>query len=307
MKKILIVLLLLIIAAVAAYYAFPERMAGYMIEEARSSAGLVKKQITVGDHNIAYLEGGQGQTVFLLHGYAAEKDNWLGFAAHLTADYHVVIPDIPGYGESTQLMEATYDLDAQILRLNKFVESLNLEKFHIAGSSMGGLFSGIYAVRYPDKVLSVGFFNAAGVKPPHKSEIMKKIDKGENPLVLQDRKDMGRVLNILFVGPPRLPYPLRKVFMKSALKNRVFYEKALEEIIPYLFALEKQLPAISAPALILWGDQDKIIDVSSVIVFEKGLRNSQTVIMKNCGHAPMIERPQETAQHYLNFLKTTGN
>jgi len=303
MKKIIIALFVIVAAAVAAYYAFPEKVAGFMIDRARSAAGLSKKQVTIEDHNIVYLEGGKGPTILLLHGYTGEKDNWLGFAAYLTKDYHVVIPDIPGYGESTKLMDAPYDLNNQIIRLHKFARALNLEKFHIAGSSMGGLFAGTYAVRYPEQVLSVGLFNAAGVSSPQKSAVMKKIEAGVNPLVLQDEKDFLRIYQMLFVNPPPLPYPFKKVFMQAALNNRGFYEKALREIGPDFLSLERQLPRIKAPVLIVWGDQDKILDVSSVAVFEKGIKNHQTVIMKDCGHVPMIERPEEAARHYLDFIE----
>ncbi len=58
---------------------------------------------------------------------------------------------------------------------------------------MGGLFAGTYAARYPGQVLSAGLFNAAGVAAPVKSEVMKKIETGENPLVLQDEKDFLRI------------------------------------------------------------------------------------------------------------------
>jgi abhydrolase domain-containing protein 6 len=97
MRKILIAILVVIVAVVASYYAFPEKVAGYIINAARSKAGLTKKEIKIDDHTIVYLEGGKGPTILLLHGYTANKDNWTSFAAYLTKDYHVVIPDIPGY------------------------------------------------------------------------------------------------------------------------------------------------------------------------------------------------------------------
>jgi abhydrolase domain-containing protein 6 len=99
MKKVFIAVLVLIVAIVVGYYTFPEKVAGYMIDTARNQAGLIKKEIKIDDHNIVYLEGGQGPTILLLHGYTGDKDNWIKFAPYLTKDYHVVIPDIPGYGE----------------------------------------------------------------------------------------------------------------------------------------------------------------------------------------------------------------
>jgi hypothetical protein len=50
----------------------------------------------------------------------------------------VVIPDIPGYGESSMIEKDSYDLSNQMSRLHKFVQALELKKFHIAGNSMGG-------------------------------------------------------------------------------------------------------------------------------------------------------------------------
>ena len=303
MKKVLIAILVVIVALVACYYAFPEKVAGYMMDAARSHAGLTKKEIKIDDHNIVYLEGGKGPTILLLHGYTGSKDNWLMFALYLTKDYHVVIPDIPGYGESSMIEKDSYDASNQLSRLHKFAQALELKKFHIAGNSMGGLFAGTYAVRCPDEIISVGLIDAGGVTSLRTSLVHKLAEKGENPLLLKDSKDMPRLAALLFVNMPSLPYPIKKVMIKTALANRQFYEKERKEFVPDLYSLEKDLPKIKAPTLILWGDQDKVIDVSSVPVFEKGLINHKTVIIKDCGHVPMMEKPQETATQYIDFIK----
>jgi len=307
MRKIFVAILIVIVAVVTGYYAFPEKVAGYIINAARSKAGLTKKEIKIDDHSIVYLEGGKGLTILLLHGYTANKDNWTRFAAYLTKDYHVVIPDIPGYGESSKLMDSSYDLSHQISRLHKFTEALQLKNFHIAGNSMGGFFAGTYAVRYPDEIASVGLFDAGGVMPLEKSEVIKMMEKGENPLLLKDTSDVSRLWALAFVHPPRIPYPVKKVMVQTALANRKIYEKEIKEMNPDFFSLEKELPNIRAQTLILWGDQDKILDVSSVPVFEKGLRNHKTVIIKDCGHLPMLEKPQETAAQYIDFIKGVKN
>jgi abhydrolase domain-containing protein 6 len=303
MKKILVAILVVIAAAFAVYYTFPEKIAGYLIDSARSKAGLTRKEVKIDDHNIVYLEGGKGPTILLLHGYTGNKDNWIRFAPYLTKDYHVVIPDIPGYGESSKLEKASYDLSSQMSRLHKFTQTVGLKKFNIAGNSMGGFFAGIYTVRYPDEILSLGLFNAAGVKSLQNSMVMKMREKGENPLLLKEGDDFPRLMGILFVHPPSIPYPIKTMMIRTALANRSLYEKEIKEITPDFFSLEKELPAINAPTLILWGDRDQVLDVSSVPVFEKGLRNHQTVLIKDCGHLPMLEKPEETAEKYIDFVK----
>ena len=308
MKKVLIGILIVIVVAVVGYYAFPEKVAGSLIDTARSQAGLTKKEIKIDDHNIVYLEGGQGPTILLLHGYMGDKDNWTLLAPYLTKNYHVVIPDIPGYGESSMIEKDSYDLSNQMSRLHKFAQALELKRFHIAGNSMGGLFAGTYAVRYPDEIISLGLFDAGGVRSLEKSIVLKIaekdfLEKGQNPLVLKDTSDMPRLMSLVFVKQPTFPYPIVKVMINTSLANRKFYEKEGKEIFPDSFSLEKELPNIKAQTLILWGEQDKIIDVSSVPVFEKGLKNHKTVIIKDCGHIPMLEKPQETATHYIDFIK----
>jgi len=307
MKKILIAILVVIAAAVAGYYAFPEKVAGYIIDAARSKAGLTKKAIKIDDHNVVYLEGGKGPTILLLHGYTGSKDNWTRFAVYLTKDYRVVIPDLPGYGESSMIEEASYDLSNQMSRLHKFAQAIELKKFHVAGNSMGGLFAGTYAARYPDEIISVGLFDAAGVLSLEKSIVMKMMEKDENLLVLKDSNDLPRLMALFFANPPSLPYPLKKVFIQTTLANRRFYEKERKEIFPDFYSLEKELPNIKAQTLILWGDHDKVLDVSGVPVFEKGLKSHKTVIIKDCGHVPMLEKPQETAAHYIDFVKSFKN
>jgi abhydrolase domain-containing protein 6 len=80
----------------------------------------------------------------------------------------------------------------------------------------------------------------------------------------------------------------------------------MNDFIPNIFSLENNLPKIKAPELILWSAQDKILDISSVSVFEKGLANHKTVIIKDCGLVPMVEKPLGTANAYLPFIKNTG-
>jgi pimeloyl-ACP methyl ester carboxylesterase len=70
--------------------------------------------------------------------------------------------------------------------------------------------------------------------------------------------------------------------------------------------LQPDLGLIKAPTLILWGDQDRLIHVSAVDVFKAGIPNSTVVVMKDCGHAPMVERPRESAEHFLKLIRQGG-
>ncbi len=306
----LIALFVLLLAGI--YFLYPETLFKLAVQAQRQSARLVTKEIRVDDHNIVYLEGGEGQTVLLLHGFGANKDNWIRFAKHLTADYHVVIPDIPGFGESSQIRRGSYDAENQLKRINRFTEVMKLDKFHVAGNSMGGMLAAMYGAIYPKKVLTLALLAPGGVGSPNPSEVAILLQKGINPLLTGSAEDFDRLIELCFAKTPYIPSRFKEVLAADAISHRDFNKKIWDDMLGPLpkealsvraNLLTSYLPQIQAPVLIIWGDTDKVLDVGGVSVLEENLRNYQTVIMNNTGHAPMLEKPRETASHYVSFLK----
>jgi len=308
MKKVLwFGLGLIVILVVALYFVAPSLMYEQAMNAERAAAGLVRKAVQVDDHQIAYLEGGSGEVVVLLHGFGAEKDNWDRFAKYLQPGYQVFIPDLPGFGESTKTPAARYDMESQVKRLDRFAEALNLTTFHLVGNSMGGMIACEYAAQYPRKVLTVGLLAPGGIFAPNKSDVIKLMEKGENPLLVKSPEDFDRILALLFVNPPPFPPSFKKILAERAMAGAAFNEKIFKDMSgdfsKTTSPLAPFLPKIEAPVLIIWGDKDRILDVSSVPILEKGLKNRQTVIMKDTGHVPMMEKPQETALTYRAFIE----
>ncbi len=98
-----------------------------------------------------------------------------------------------------------------------------------------------------------------------------------------------------------MPKSVTEANFKRAIADVEIKKKIFNDIVQY--SMEPKLQDIKAPTLILWGDTDRILHVSSTKILEKGIANSKTVIMKDMGHCPMLERPAETAEHYLAFLQ----
>lgn len=305
MKKILVsAAVLIVLAACVFYFAFPERLYRISVALERKTAGLTEKQVQVGQFTICYLEGGQGETLLLLHGFGADKDNWNRLAKHLTPKFHVVAIDVPGFGMSSRPETESYTIRDQALRLDLIVAALGLDSFHLAGNSMGGAIAGRYAAEFPDKVRTLALVNTGGIANcPKKSELRKQLEEGKNSLLLETPEDFEKMLAFVFVRPPWIPGPVKAHLARQAIERRSFNEKVFRQIHAEGSDLEPELSRIRARTLILWGDQDRLIDVSCTEVLEKGLADSTTVILKDCGHAPMIERPEETARLYLGFLK----
>jgi pimeloyl-ACP methyl ester carboxylesterase len=91
------------------------------IEAMRSDADLKVKSVDIPDFKIVYAEGGTGDTIIMLHGIGVDKNmSWLDFAKHFTPNYRVIIPDIPGHGESSLPQDKNYNIMSQMERLNLF-------------------------------------------------------------------------------------------------------------------------------------------------------------------------------------------
>jgi pimeloyl-ACP methyl ester carboxylesterase len=154
MKKLLLALLLVIGVTAAGLYAFPAALLASVQYLEQQIAGLSNERLEVANLSIHYYEGGpsDAETLLMIHGFGANKDNWLRFARHFTERYHVIALDLPGFGDSSQ-PHASYDVGSQVERVAAFTQALGIKKTHLIGNSMGGHISALYAARYPEQVL----------------------------------------------------------------------------------------------------------------------------------------------------------
>jgi abhydrolase domain-containing protein 6 len=304
MRKTALGIALLLACAAGALYLSPGTLVAGIKFVERQQAGLAPREVEVDGLTIHYYEGGpaEGETLLMIHGFGANRDNWLRFARYFTHRYHVLALDLPGFGESDR-PDTSYDVASQMERVRAFASSLQVDKLHLIGNSMGGHIAALYAARHPEQVLSLALFNNAGVTSPRKSEMIQRLERGEpNPLVARNAQEFDALMNFVFVTPPSLPDSLKRYFAEQSEANREHYEKIFAQLRSNYVPLEPELPNIQAPTLLLWGDQDRVLDASSIEVMKPLLHKPTVVVMKNCGHAPMIERPEEAARHYQGFL-----
>jgi len=139
---------------------------------------------------------------------------------------------------------------------------------------------------------------------PQPSDLQMEQSKGHNPFIITSREDFEELFEYAFYKQPFYPWPIISVLSDRAIASSDFYKKVGDEFLNQSTDIYPLLPGISVPALVIWGDKDRILHVSTTEVLKKSLPGSEVVIMKDCGHMPMAERPQETAEYYVNFLRT---
>jgi len=300
LKYGLIVIGAVIVLLAAFYFLFPELAFKLAIDAQRRSADLVRKEVQVDDHRIVYLEGGTGETIVLLHGFGGYKDQWTAFAKYLKG-YRLVIPDVAGFGESSRVPTANYSVESQVGRIDRFVEALKLDQFHLAGNSLGGAYAATYGAKHPGKVLTIALLAPAGAPSPNKSEFVLQLEKGNNLLLAVNTEDVEKLMDLIYAKKPAIPPAFKKILVADWIAQGSFNNKIWNDSQAFQ-SLAPVLPRIQSPVLILWGDQDKMLDAGGVAFLEKYLKNYRTVVMKDTGHCPMIEKPEETAKAYRSFL-----
>lgn len=276
-------------------------LATMLIGLERFSSGLKRRKVQVGDHRVVYSEGGVGEPVVLVHGFGASADSWNRFAKPLTKRYHVIAPDMPGWGASTRLETASYGYPAQIERLHQFLSQLGLGRVHLVGHSMGGFISSAYAARYPDQVMTLGLIAPHGMVEPEPSELAQSVAKGDNWLVASTHQEFDRLLNNVFARRPYTPKSVLRYLANHTIRNSAKSSQIFEEMQTNDPLLAERLPKIAAPALIIWGDQDRVLHVSSADLFRQGIKNSEVMLIPGSGHMPLIENARECSAAWLAF------
>lgn len=282
---------------------FPVQATRVALAVARRLTGLVRRQIVIDDLNVVYLEGGRGETMLLLHGAGADKENFLHVARRLRRRYRVLIPDLPGFGESDKPDDISYRASDQSRRLVAFANALGAERFHLGGNSMGGLIAGVLASEYPDKVLSLWLLAPAGVKAARPSELMRKLAAGEKlPIFARNTAEMRAVIAFATHRAPWMP----AFFIDAmAIRQRDHYAlnlRIVDELTEGPWLDELPLSRVTMPTLIVWGERDRALDRSGAAVLSALLPDARVVLMPDTGHVPMIEAPAAAVRDYLRFL-----
>ncbi|MBM7125590.1 alpha/beta fold hydrolase [Dyella flava] len=270
------------------------------------NAGLEKHSVQAGDTNWVYYEGGQGPTIVLLHGFAANKEVWLKVAPMLTAHFRVVIPDLPGWGESSRIPGASYNIDNQAERLNDFVQTLHLQHALFVGHSMGGAIAGVYAAEHPQDVAELALVDSFGLKFKE-NDFAKEAMAGKDPFIYDDRAGFLRATSLAFEHVPHIPGRFIDVFVQDNIKNRAFIENTFNELREpsQTLALQNRLDKLTMPTLGMWCREDKIIDISALDSLRDGLTHApaiSTSILNGCNHMPQLEKPEAFSQVLTSFV-----
>ncbi|KQW87834.1 hypothetical protein ASC94_25385 [Massilia sp. Root418] len=280
----------------------PAARAGLALERLR--AGLRLRQASVPGFAMPYLEGGKGETLVLLHGFAGDKDNFTRMARWLTPHYRVLCPDLPGFGEAGRDPQAGYSIAQQAERLRALLDQVAPGKVHLGGNSMGGFIAAQFAAAWPERVASLWLLDAAGTEAAHSSEVLQRYEaSGDMPLLVRQEQDYGALMDTCTAERPFLPYSVLTALGRRAAADFALHTAIMRQVAAAPL-LQPQPQYAAIPALVAWGEQDRILHPSGAAALARLFPRSRTVMMAGVGHLPMVEAPRRTAQDYLDFRRT---
>jgi abhydrolase domain-containing protein 6 len=205
---LLVVATILLILLLSLNYVFPEFTVGRLMALRLKAGGFTDKRLAIPGFTIACWEAGQGEPLVLVHGMGGGRGSLLDVAEKLKLEYRVILPDLPGFGDSDKPPNADYSITAQVENLRQIILALGLSRVHLGGHSMGGWVGAGFAATHPDMVATLWLIAAAGSSDLEHGLAMQAYRQGKYILCCERPSDLRNIMKLLMVKVPRLPHCL---------------------------------------------------------------------------------------------------
>jgi pyruvate dehydrogenase E2 component (dihydrolipoamide acetyltransferase) len=274
--------------------------ASFVPEEAAGEAETPTRTVEVGGRRLRYLERAPdepaGDPVVLLHGFGGDLNNWLFNTDRLAERRRVYALDLPGHGESSKDVGAG-DLDAFAETLGGFLDAVGAARAHLVGHSMGGAVALAYALDHPDRVASLTLVAAAGLGEDINPDYIDGFVAAER------RRELKGVLELLFADQGLVSRKLVDVLRYKRLDG---VDAALRTVAGAMYPSGRQtvvlagrLDRLQAPALVVWGGQDRVLPAAHAQALAGRAR---VEVLAGAGHSPHMEAANEVNRLVGGFL-----
>ncbi len=228
-----------------------------------------------------YLEAGEKHAappLLMLHGLMQGADIFLPHPLpELAADFHVIAPDLPGFGYSGRMSE--YGAEPYAHLLFAFMEALGHSRFDLMGHSVGAQIALTMAAMHPERVAHLLLVDSAGLPQAGPAWL--------NPVKMLADASMRHYK----LYPKLFRLARRSTAMREAL-DMVKHEHVTD-----------QLKHIAAPTLVVWGSRDRVAPLEHGAFLAKHIPNARLAIIRGSGHMPFYQNPEQFVRLARGFLK----
>jgi pimeloyl-ACP methyl ester carboxylesterase len=247
--------------------------------------------------------------VVLLHGTGASLHTWDEWTRQLTHERRVIRFDLPGFGLTGPSPDGVYSIESYVDTVLALADSLGVQRFVLAGNSLGGYVAWVTAVLHPERVERLILVDAAGY-PFQSQSVPLAFRIARTPLLnvlMRDVLPRGvveRSLRDVYGDPSKVtPGLVNRYFdLASREGNRAALVARFDQTKPG--SLAERVPEIQVPTLILWGGKDRLIPLEFGERFARDIRGSRLVVFDALGHVPHEEDPAHTVAAVLPFIQS---
>lgn len=253
---------------------------------------------------IYYEVYGEGEPLILLNGIMMNHVSWKFFMPQLSKNKKVILFDFLDQGKSDKLQDVEYNHSIQVDVLKALINHLNINKANILGISYGGEIALQFAIKYPDKINKLLIFNTTSYTTPW----LKDIGRGWINAAETYNPEAFYNVSIPYIYSP-LFYTNNYEWMekrKNMLYN-VFTEDFLDAMVRLIISSEgydirHKLKEITVDTMIVGADYDFVTPLFEQEYIHQNIKGSKFMMIKNCGHASMYEKPNEFVSIIDGFL-----
>ena len=236
-----------------------------------------------------YIEEGEGEPLLLLHGLFGALSNFKDLIEHFRKQYKVVVPILPLF--DLDIFHTT--VGGLQKHVHKFIETKGYNNINLLGNSLGGHVALVHILKHPERIKSLtltgssGLFeNGMGDSYPKRGDY--EYIKRKTELTFYDPAIATKELvdEVYAITNNRLTVIKIIALAKSAIRNN----------------LGEELSQIKQPTLLIWGNNDTVTPPFVAKEFNKLIPNSELYFIDKCGHAPMMEVPDEFNRILEQFL-----
>ncbi|SFV59347.1 Hydrolase, alpha/beta fold family [hydrothermal vent metagenome] len=266
--------------------------------------------------SLAYSEYGKKDkpTLLFLHGFGENRYTWRFLVPRLSMNYHLIMVDLKGFGDSPKTKDDYYSVYDQALIVNDFIKEKNLKNITLVGRSFGGGVSLVLALLQKDKLIE---------KRIDKMILIDTMSYKQNlPSMLRDLKRpvigyLGiHLLSNRYMATEAYKYAFynKKLIPKNSIKYssiylsfpkaKYAYLKTVNQLIPDdIDSIEKRFSEINIPTLILWGKNDVAIRVDKAYRLHRDIKNSSIKVFNHAGHMIQEEIPELVSSEIIKFME----
>ncbi len=269
-------------------------------EEAAEEAGPAPRDIEAGGKRLRVLDlgGGAATPVLFVHGFGADLNTWMFNQPALAEGRRAIALDLPGHGGSTKALDKAVDASSFAADIERALAALGIARLHLVGHSMGGAIAVHFASQQPDRVASLTLIAPAGLGPQINGAFIAGFVRA------QRRREMQEVLTLLVHDPGLVSRQMVEDVLRYKRLDGV--QKALEALAEEWFPggvqrvdLGQIVAALTPPAQIIWGRDDRIIPVAHA----EALAGKLPVhLIDEAGHLPHMEKSGEVNRLIGRFI-----